>query len=84
MSDPDAKSFMAPNQLTMPSLGGGGVTQYGGTLVHIHVQKKNVKRGDFCHRLLGSRDLQKGGIFAKNCRCSTEDTPVTPIKGVLW
>ncbi len=31
------------------------------TLVRIHV-KKMPKRGDFCHRLVGSRDLQKGGI----------------------
>ncbi len=46
--------------------------------------KKNAKRGDFCHRLLGSRDLRNGDIFAKKGRCLTEDTPVTPIKGVLW
>ncbi len=29
-------------------------------------KKKMMKRGDFCHLLVGSRDLQKGGIFA-NC-----------------
>ncbi len=46
--------------------------------------KKTTKKGNFCHRLVGSRDLQKGGIFAKKARCLTEDTLVTPIKGVLW
>ncbi len=61
---------------------GVGVTQYG-TLVRIHVQKKRWK-GVIFVRLVGSWDLQKGGIFAKKGRCLTEDTPVTPIKGVLW
>ena len=64
--------------------GGGGVTQYG-TLVRIHVQKNDEKR-DFCHRLhrlVGSRDLQKGDICAKKGRCLTVDTPVAWIKGVL-
>ncbi len=32
---------------------------------------------------MGSRDLQKGDIFAKKGRSLTEDTPVTPIKGML-
>ncbi len=45
--------------------------------------KKMTKRGDFCHRLLGSWDLQKEGIFAKKGRCLTEDTPVVLIKEVL-
>ena len=60
-----------------------GVIQYG-ILVRIQVQKKQWKKGDFCRRLVGSRDLQKGGIFAKMGRRLTEDTPVTPIIGVLW
>ncbi len=42
--------------------GGGGVTQFG-TLVRIHVQKTTTKIGDFCHRLVGSRDLQKVEYF---------------------
>ena len=54
------------------------VTHYG-TLVRIHVQKKNDEKGLFL-----SQNLQKEGIFAKKGRCLTEDTPVTPIKGVLW
>ncbi len=65
-----------------PLLRSGRVTQYG-TLVRIHVQKM-TKGGDFCHRLVGSQDLQKGDIFAKKGRCLTEDTSVTPIKGVIW
>ncbi len=64
-----------------PGRGGRG-PQYG-TLVRIHVQK-NTKSGDFCHRLVGSQDLPKGGVSAKKGRCWTEDTPVMPIKGVLW
>ena len=59
--------------------GGGGVSL---NMVSIHVLK-NDERGDFCHRLVGSRDPQKWGIFAKKGRCLTELT-VTPIKGVLW
>ena len=51
---------------------------------YVSTYKKTRKRDDFCHRLVGSWDLQKGGIFAKKGRCLTEDTPVTPIKGVLW
>ncbi len=51
-----------------PGEGGGGVTQYG-TLdlgTHPRAKKKNdTKRGDFCHRLVGSRDFQKGGIFSQ-------------------
>ena len=43
-----------------------------------HPRKKTTKRGDFCHRLVGLRDLQKGGIFTKKGRCLTEDTPVMP------
>ncbi len=61
---------------------GGHSIWYLGT--HPHT-KKTTKMGDFCHRLVESRDLQKGGtsIFAKKGRCVTEHTPVTPIKGVL-
>ncbi len=67
--------------------GGGGAAPhsiwYLGT--HPHTKKK-TKKSDFCHRLVGSCDLQieKGGIFAKKSRCLTENTPVTPINGVLW
>ncbi len=39
-----------------------------------------MKRGDFCHRLVESWDLQNGGIFTKKRMCFSEDTPVTPIK----
>ena len=38
-----------------------------------------------CKRVISVTDwLQKGDIFAKKGRCLTEDTPVTPKKGVLW
>ena len=47
--------------------------------------RKTRKRDYFCHRLVESQDLQKGGIFAKkgSYRCLTEDTSVTPIKGAV-
>ncbi len=63
--------------------GGGGGHSIGYLGMHPHTNK-TMKRGDFCHKLVGSRDLQKGGIFAKKGSCLTEDTPVMPIKKDLW
>ncbi len=45
-----------------------GVTQYG-TLVRIHVPKNDEKGRVLSQIGGGSRDLQKGGIFAKKGRC---------------